>query len=155
MVGSDLTSVAFEPRKENKEGRNAGKCPDKQRIERTGARHLSGECVPPRKILNLKFFLFSFFTAFLIPEFWLSCSPERERKNSATCARRWILSLLPEHWVAVASNAALKAKGIHLQGPDLPVATVAHARQLPLLAKDVHFEMIGAHVLSELKIVPN
>ena len=61
--------------------------------------------------------------------------------------------LLPAHWdLAGSSNAGLKAKGINLPASDLLIAIVAHSQQLPLLAKDAHFEMIREHSLPELKI---
>jgi predicted nucleic acid-binding protein len=62
--------------------------------------------------------------------------------------------LLPEHWnLAGSSNAALRAKGVNLPASDLLIATVAHSGNMPLLAKDVHFETIRERCLPELKIL--
>lgn len=67
-------------------------------------------------------------------------------------ARRIVL--LPEHWdLAAASNAVLKAKGINLPASDLLIATVAHARQFSLLAKDAHFKVICEQALPELLLL--
>jgi len=65
--------------------------------------------------------------------------------------------LLPEHWdLAGSSNAALRVRGINIPASDLLIATVANAQQLPLLAKDAHFEMIRELALPELRILtPN
>lgn len=61
--------------------------------------------------------------------------------------------LLPEHWdLAGTSNATLRARGINLPPSDLLIATVAHAQDMPLLAKDAHFKIIRDQVFPELKI---
>ncbi len=63
-------------------------------------------------------------------------------------------ALLPEHWdMAGSMNAMLRAQGVNLPASDLLIATVAHVGNMPLLAKDVHFETIREHSLPELKII--
>ena len=62
--------------------------------------------------------------------------------------------LLPQHWDSAAlSNAALRATGINLPASDLLIAIVAHSKDMPLLAKDAHFETIREQVLPELKFL--
>jgi hypothetical protein len=68
---------SYEPGKEDKEGRNAGRSPEKQRFDGTASRHLLGERVLPRRMLNLKSFLF-----FSLPHFRIS--DERSEKMVAS-----------------------------------------------------------------------
>ena len=62
-----------------------------------------------------------------------------------------------QHWdKAAQSAAALRAKGLNFPALDLLIATVAHSENLPLLAKDAHFEMIRESSMPELKLhAPN
>ena len=57
MPCSSEEASSYEPGKENKDGQKRRKSPGKQRFNGMGAGHLLGECVCPRRMLNVKSFL--------------------------------------------------------------------------------------------------
>ena len=67
------------------------------------------------------------------------------------------IPLTPDHWDKASKHgAALRVKGLNFPALDLLIATVAHSENIPLLAKDAHFEMIRINAMPELKLLaPN